>query len=162
MIKIQVNIQGFSGSPCSLFGGFDEAKGILAISVISAKLLPRKDGCILITNDRKSDHDSYFDNSNIQAAINSYYKIKGKLTTDGRGSCLVFGQKAMQASPNSVIEQDGIDGNGMRYRIQPNTSNAQIAALAMCKYVDASDVISDVLDMSDEISILMDGGYIEL
>lgn len=157
--KIQANIKGFHGKPNSVFGALDLDTGILVISKISLKPLPRVKDCLLITNDSKEDHDSVFDEKELNQAINAYYKLKGSVATDGVTSCLAFSDKARGADLGTGIEIDGVGNKGMEYRISQSITNSQVAVLAMCAYADKQRSIGEAVEMVDTIDMLMKGHW---
>lgn len=161
MIKMQANISGFHGKPVTLLGALDESTGILVVAKSVAQI-PRVDGCVLISSDRRGDRDATFGDEHIHEAITAYFKLKGEVAEDGKTSLLRFGELAAMADPSSVIEKDGVDVSGPRYRIAPDASNAHVAALAMCRYASFTGAIGDVMDMMDELSALLGGEVVTL
>ncbi len=131
---IQANISGFSGSPSTLFAAFDNDTEILTLAVDTDYRHARRDGCLLITNQRGIERDMLFTTDMLRDAIEGYERIKGQLASDGRTACLVVSERAQRANPANAIEQDGIDERGIKYRVQSGISNAQVAGLAVCHW----------------------------
>lgn len=160
--KLQANIQGYIGKPASLFGVYDTETGVLNIVAQSSKRQDRREDCIFITNQLKIEYDFFMDEGKLIDAINSYYRLKGGLAKDNQTALLAFGGKAGSANPLSSIEQNGVGSSGMEYSIAPDITNAQIAALAMCLYVEKGDVVNEVLDMFSTLDEIMQGNLVTI
>jgi len=156
MIQIQANMAGFAGRPQTVLGALDEETGILVIAAV-VDVIPRRDGCVLIETDSRADRDSLFSYEDLKSAISAYYELKGSVAADGKSACLRFTERAMRADPSGGIELDGIDVSGPIYRISPEAGNAQIGALALCRYARNFSTISDTLGMADELGRLLSG-----
>lgn len=160
--KLQANIEGFLGKPASLFGVMDKKLGVLNISVLASKKMNRQPDCILITNVPKVDHDFYADEVQLREAIVAYYRLKNGYADDNETPLLNFGSKVGSCDPSSTIELNGVSETGMDYRISPDISNQQVAALMMCLYITKMVVIDDCLSMLDDINEIMDGHWISI
>ncbi|MGL5451847.1 MAG: hypothetical protein ACRDBT_05480 [Aeromonas sp.] len=156
MIKIQANINGFAGKPATVLGALDERTGILVIAK-SIAAIPRYEDCLVISSDARGDRDATFTHAHMHDAITAYFRLRGETASDGKAAKLRFSELAAMADPSSVIENDGVDTSGPRYRIAPDASNAHIAALAICRYAVQSDSIDDVIGMLGELSALLRG-----
>lgn len=161
MLQIQANISGYFGKPASVFAGFDEETGILVVAKLSDQI-PRRDSCILISSDGRSDRDSLFSNADLEGSITDYFKIKGRIASDGVSGCLRITDGAMRSDPVSAIEKDGIDASGPRYRVASEASNYQIGVLAICRYVSKIGAISDSISMADKLAGLLSGRAITI
>ena len=160
--KIQANIQGYKGRPASLFGLHDTETGVLVIAKLSTKRMDPQPGCAFITNQLRTEHDFYIDETKLLDSISSYYRLKNGLAENNETALLRIDPKAGNADPSSGIEMDGVSGRGMEYRISPDVTNAQIALLAMCLYVEGSSTINDTLEMFDELEELMEGNWLTI
>lgn len=156
MIQLQANIGGFSGRPATVLGALDEKTGILVVAA-TTDLIPRREGCVVISSDSRADRDSLFRHDDLKDAITAYYYLKGAVAEDGRSAQLRFTERAMRAEPAGAIEIDGVDVNGPIYRISPDAGNAQIAALALCRYAKLSGAVTDALSMADDLAALLSG-----
>lgn len=134
MIPIQTTIVGFFGKPVTVFSAYDEDSKILVVSVEASYRKERRDGCVIITNDKTIERDSLFDNDKVQDSIIAFYGLQNGISEDGKGQRLAFSEKAQRANPNDSIEKDGIDSRGQRYRISEDISCAKVATLAACWY----------------------------
>lgn len=154
MLKVQATMQGYMGKPATVLGALDEETGILVI-VKSVSAIPRFEDSFLIAADPHGDRDSLFTDSDLADAIGGYFKLKGSVAEDGVTTCLRFRELAATADPAAVIEHDGVDVSGPKYRIAPDASNAHIATLAICAYAARQCAIGDTLDMADSLTDLM-------
>lgn len=156
MIQLQANISGFAGRPATVLGALDEETGILVVAAVT-DVMPRRDGCVVIDTNPRADRDSLFEYGDLKEAITAYYDLKGTVAADGRSACLRFMERAMRADPAGGIEMDGVDVTGPIYRISPDAGNAQVGALALCRYAKHYGAVSDTLAMADELSRLLAG-----
>ncbi|MDF0605398.1 hypothetical protein HZU77_007005 [Neisseriaceae bacterium TC5R-5] len=159
MIQIQATFSGYSGRPCSLFSVYDPAARILVISLEAAYRETREPACVVISNDRHIPRDVLFSDEHLLEAISAYYTLKQGVAADGQSRCLDFDEDAMRANPESHLEQDGIDTNGPRYRLNDGVTCCHIATLATCWYVLRADTITQTLDMA---AWLAHGGIITI
>ena len=123
-----------------------------------APLRARRNGCFLIRSERRGAGDSVFDPAeHLKESIQAYYALKQDVAADGVTAKLRIGERAMQCDPSGVIETDGYDANGPKYRVSPDARNEQIAVLALCRYVQLRPGITDAIEMADIMTRLMRG-----
>lgn len=149
-IPMQVSIGGMSASGLgiTLFGELDRASSVLLID-LSREIRPgepvkRRRGCAVLTNDPLSDdHDLLFTEDALRQAIADYYTFVGR-------DLLVLDDKVSRFNPQSVIEADGIDERGRKYRFATNISNGQVAVVAMCWFaLQQSGFASQIAALDD-------------
>ncbi len=160
--KIQSTFIGYGGKPCTLFSLLDSETNILVVSAEGGYRKERRDGCVVITNDKGISRDRLFADDDIKAAINAFYSLKNGIAEDGRSSRLTFSERVQRANPESSIEKDGIDQSGPRYRIAENITCAQMATLATCLHAMKSSSIESALDMADELTKLLSGEVVTI
>lgn len=156
MIQLQANIAGFAGRPTTVLGAYDEDSGVLVVAAV-VDAMPRRDGCMLIETNTSADRDSLIDYADLKDAITAYYAMRGRVADDGKTACVRFMERAIRADPAGGIEMDGVDVTGPIYRISPEASNAQVGALALCRYCEQHDAVSDAVGMADDLSRLLAG-----
>lgn len=161
MISIQANISGYMGKPVTVLAGYDEESGVLIVSRV-VPLIARFKESVLISTDKKADRDSLFTDEQLKGAITGYFHLKGEVASDGASACLRFSDNAAIADPVSVIENDGIDVAGPKYRIAPDASNAHIAALAICGYVTRYSSINETVEMAGDMFELLSGSAVTI
>ncbi len=160
--KIQSTFIGYGGKPCTLFSLLDSETNILVVSAEGEYRKERRDGCVVITNDKGIPRDRLFADDDIKDAINAFYSLKNGIAVDGKSSRLAFSERAQRANPESSIEKDGIDQSGPRYRIAENITCAQMATLATCLHAMKSSSIESALDMADELTRLLSGEVVTI
>lgn len=161
VIQLQANISGFAGRPVTVLGAFSEDTGILMVARV-IDTIPRRDGCVVIDTSPRADRDSLFEYGDLKDAITAYYDLKGTVAEDGQSACLRFSEHAMRADPAGGIERDGVDVTGPIYRISPDASNAQVGALALCRYARQYGAVADTLTMADELGRLLSGQVVTI
>ena len=162
MIQIQATFSGHAGAACTLFSAYDPATRVLAIGVEAAYREQRRDGCVVITNVAGIPRDSLFDMDHLRPAIEAFYALRSGVAADGVSSRLAFGERASRASPEQSIERDGIDSNGPKYRISPDITCAQMAALATCLHATKSHAISSAVSMAERLRALAEGSILTI
>jgi hypothetical protein len=158
---IRASITGFQGKPCTLVSIFAPDRNIL----MAAKILPYQkfrdaDDYILISNDKNADRDSLFRDDMIMEGVRAYYQRRNSQTARNTES-LRFESAVAIANPSSVIEQDGMDAHGLKYRISDMT-NAHVGLLATCLYVEEAESIGRVFEMNDTLARLMAGDIVTI
>ena len=158
MIQFQATITGYGGRPCSLFSAYDPAARVLVVSAEAAYRAERREGCIVLTNDQDIARDGLFTNDNLMDAIEAFYSLKAGIASDGKSARLVFGNRAARANPEQSIERDSIDANGPKYRVNPEITCGQIAALATCLHAARSDTVERTVKLAESFRDLLGGG----
>ena len=148
---IQCSIGGFSGAPITLFSALDESTGLLTIAAISALHKDRRAGCLVISNVRGLERDMAFTDEQIREAIDAWQAIRHD-TVDGGASRLIYTERARRADPSSMIEPDGLDERGRKYRLAEHVGNEAVATLATCLWVSRSVSRADVLDTAADLA----------
>jgi hypothetical protein len=151
-IALQVSIAGYAGKPTTLLAGYNDDADILLI----AKELPfqndRREGSLVITNNQKIERDLLFTDDDFQESIYAFFSMRDGVGKDGKSQRLTFHDSAARSNPSSIIEKDGIDSNGQKYRISDTITCAQVATLAACIYANAKATdVRNALDMADTL-----------
>lgn len=162
---IQATMSGYSGKPCTLFSAYNDNGPILTATIVTPFFSARRKGCTVITNDPRIDRDVLFTEDQIQAGIKAFYVMQGGLAADGISKLIEFNEEKASSARPSSIEKDKMDGNGQHYRIEDIISNAQIATLATCLYVQNLSAINQAtgrLDGLNDLIYLMSGGIVTI
>lgn len=157
MIQIQATFVGYGGRPCSLFSAYDPDAQVLVISAEVDYRRERREGAIVLTNDTTISRDQLFADPDLHEAIRAYYALKSGMATDGKSSRLAFGDRAARSNPDAIIERDGMDERGPRFRVSDAVTCAQMAALATCRYAVKADSISRTVEMASTLNRLLQG-----
>lgn len=148
MIQMQATIAGYGGGATTLFSAYDPASRVLVIARDAGYRAERRKGCVVLTNIDGIPSDSVFNGEEMREAINAYFALRNGVAADGKGSRLVFDPSVMRASPEPVIERDGIDDGGPKYRIADGITCAQIAVLATCQHAMKSDAVERTVQLA--------------
>lgn len=150
--SLQASMIGYMGKPATVFGGYADDSGVLVVAVATDYRTERRPNHVVITNDPGiQDRDSFYKADSLKPAIAAYYTLKNGVATDGKSHALQFDARAANANPSAVIESDGYDESGARYRLAEGVGNAHIAVLAMCLYVSKLRGMNDAIGMMDKI-----------
>lgn len=165
IVKIQATISGYSGMPCSLLSAYYRDSGILVIVKIHAySSEPIKDSSV-ITNVPRISRSAFFAESDMKKAIQAFKTLSGKIAEDGtRG--IEFAAGAGRTNPSSILESNGIDVSGEKFKIAPEVTNEQVAVLATCcfvEHIEAADMgIGLIDDINDAYDRLVMGWYVTI
>lgn len=145
-VMMRVNISGYGGKAASVFAAFDRDTDLLMIVREAAEYEHHaREKFLHITNQpHDSHHDAVFTDEETKDAITAYLELEGL-------GLLKFGAKSSRAAPGNKIERDGMDAGGMKYRIQPDILNVQVAVLAACLYANRQRAQKDVADFFQEM-----------
>lgn len=162
MIQIQATFAGYGGNPCTLFSAYDPGSRILVVSKEAAYREERREGCIVLTNITEINRDFLFLDEHLAPAIRAFYALKTGIAADGKSDRLAFGRDASRASPEGIIEQDGVDLTGAKYRIAAGATCAQMAGLATCFYALKSGTVERAVVMAEQLAKLSAGGILTI
>jgi hypothetical protein len=147
-IKMRVNVAGYKGAPASIFAAYDPASDILLVARESAYEGGERAEFLKITNQaRDAAQDALFTEDDTRSAIAAYFELDAlKLIT--------LGVTVQRCSPDSKIERDGMDEHGMKYRIHPDISNAQVAVLFAALFAGRQRSVGVAQDFMDEMLLI--------
>jgi hypothetical protein len=148
VIQIQATFAGYAGGARTLFSAYDPASRVLVVAKDAEYREDRRKGCVLLTNIEGIPHDSLFAMNDLRDAIDAYYALKNGVAADGKGARLVFDPTVLRASPEAVIERDGIDDRGPKYRIADTISCVQLAVLVTCWHAMKSDAVERTVKLA--------------
>lgn len=151
---IQATISGYYGTPCSLFSAYDDEAQILLVSVEGSYRRDRREGCLVLTNERDIARDTLFGEEHLDQAIQDYFFFAQSMSADGSSQRLMFSEKATRSDPRQAIEKDAMTDKGYKYRILDSINCLQIATLATCWQVMRLINSIKTVAMFDEISDL--------
>lgn len=144
-ILLRVNIAGFQGEPVSLYGAFDHADDLLLISESQVYEPGDAPAMLKISNqERDAFRDDLVGDDNMQDAIRAYFEMEGL-------KLLVLGEKAKRHAPSNKIERDGVDEGGLRYRISPDITCAQVGVMFACLAAKRQRAVGGALNIMEEI-----------
>ncbi len=148
MIQMQATFSGYGGGATTIFSAYDPASRVLVVARDAGYREARRKGCVVLTNIDGIPSDWRFDGDKLRDAIGAYYALRNGVATDGKGARLVYDPSVMRANPEAMIERDGIDDRGPKYRIADGITCAQMAVLATCQHALKSDDVERVVNMA--------------
>ena len=147
-VKMRVNVAGYKGAPASIFAAYDPAADILLVAREATYEGGERAGFLKVTNQvRDAAHDAMFTEDDTRDAINAYFELDAL-------KLLTLGQSVQRCSPDSKIERDGMDEGGMKYRIHPDISNAQVAVLFAALYAGRQRSVGVAQDFMAEMLLI--------
>lgn len=117
MSIMQAEIGGYFGKSVNLIAALDPDSGLVIVSK-ELTLGERVPGAPFVTNDRRFTEDRFSD------AIRHYFRA---IST----GLLELTPAVPKHDPKHKIETDSMNENGARYRLHPDTSNGNVAVLAI-------------------------------
>lgn len=145
-VLLRVNIAGFSGEPVSLYGAFDHEEDLLLVSDSKTYDPGEATELLKISNQERDTHrDDLVSDDDMQAAIRAFFEMDGL-------KLLALGEKAARHNPSNKIERDGVDEGGVRYRISPDITCAQVAVMFACLAASRQRTVNGALAFMEEIS----------
>lgn len=162
MLQIQATIIGYGGRACSLFSAYDPDSRVLIIGAEADYRAARRDGCIVLTNDPDIDRDALFKEDDLRPAIEAFYAFKAGVAADGKSPRVAFSERAVRANPEQIIEKDGMDSSGSKYRISEGATCGQMAALATFLHASKSASIERSVKLAEAFRVLGHGGILTI
>lgn len=124
MIKLQVNVSGYAGKPCTLLAVID-ADGLFLSKMLAFKVAALDDDMYVVTySPSGSSGDALFTDKDLSGAIAltfdlySHAKIHVLDTLNGN-----------QIDPRSRVQVDKVTESGRDYRLSPEITCAQVSVL---------------------------------
>jgi len=114
----------------TLFGEFDPDTGVLLIAEERAEKPGRpigvdEDSMVATNIANLPEYDVLFDEDDMRAAIVAFFNLY-------QSGLVVLEQSVRHLNPQSKVEPDGVDEHGRKYRVMPDITNGQTAAIVMC------------------------------
>lgn len=122
-IPVQCNMSGFGGPACTLWSAYDPQTGAVLARKITEYEATRRENCLVVGVDLRTDLDAHFTMEMLGEAIDAYESMV---------SLVQLHADAMRAKPDGAYETDGFDERGPKRRISGEMSNAKAAMLATC------------------------------
>lgn len=145
-VLLRVNIAGFGGGAVSLYGAFDHEEDLLFVSDSKDYDPGEAVDLLKISNQERDTHrDDLVTDDDLQDAIRAFFEMEGL-------KLLVVSERAARHNPSNKIERDGVDEGGVRYRISPDITCAQVAVMFACLAAKRQRSIVGALGMMEEIA----------
>lgn len=147
-VLMRVNIAGYGGTAVSVFCAYDTESDMLAVSREADYEPTARDGFLKITNqDRDAAYDALFTEELTRNAIGAFFELDAL-------KLLAISPKVQRCNPSNKIERDGMDESGMKYRISPDVTNAQVAVLAASWYANTQRGVSAIREFNEEMRMM--------
>lgn len=157
ILKIQANIQGFSKDPgVTLFAVVSLDTGIVSIAKDVKFTTAAQEGFYVISAVRDGNRkEVLFTVEMMQEAIRAYINMEAR-------GLLVIGDKLARYNPQAMIDHDGFDEKGPKYRLNPSIASGHIAVMAIAMaakvQIEAMPAAEGDADMA-EVCDFIDVGY---
>lgn len=150
---MQANVLGFGGKPATVLGLYDPDNDTLTIAKAPDYKRERVKESLVITNDQAAQvRDALFTADDFQAAINAYIAMRDGYGRDGATKRLILAADVERFNPRAAIDLDGYTETGARYKVNPDTSNGQVAVLAMCWHASKASGMYAAMSFAQELA----------
>lgn len=149
-MRIMVSIGGYGGAgalPITLAAVRDDATGIMSVSREINFREAADAGYAFVTNLKMPNHDCFFTETHLQAAILAYQEGLGMTT-------FVVADGVAKHRPR--IETDGIDPKGQKYRLAADLTNGEMAVLALAYFQSRQRSIGSLTGQMDRMAKMYD------
>lgn len=147
---MRLNVAGYGGRPVSLYAVFAPDTGDLLCSECGDMEMGGIPGFLHIsTTGAEAVCDMRFNEQDLSQAIQDYF------TMDGMGA-VTLDTKIQRFRPTSKIQADGVDVNGVKYRLDGDVQNGHIAILAACFVAQRQRQITNTMEAMDELNEISD------
>lgn len=143
MIHIQAEISGYFGPPINLRALLDPASGYM---IVSKELPPgeRIGGALVVTNNSRGERDRLFTEDDLSDAIRQLYRAQA-------GKLLELLPAVTKHDPTHRLQVATMTENGTRYELSSETTNGNVAVLALVNAANLTLNASDATDMAAEM-----------
>ena len=143
LVHIQAEISGYGAQPVNLRAALDPASGYIIVS----KELPfgeRIPGALVVTNNARGERDRLFTEEDFSTAIRQYFNVRAM-------KLIELLSAVTKHDPQSRIQTTGFNESGTRFELSTETSNGNVAVLAIINAASLSQNASDAMDMGSEM-----------
>jgi len=143
LVHIQAEITGYGGQAVNLRAALDPASGYIIVS----KELPfgeRIPGALVVTNNSRGERDRLFTEEDFSTAIRQYFNVRAM-------KLIELLSAVTKHDPQSRIQTTGFNESGTRFELSTETSNGNVAVLAIINAASLSQNASDAMDMGSEM-----------
>jgi hypothetical protein len=144
LVTMQAEIVGYHGQAVNLRAMLDTASGFI---IVSDEMPPgeRVSGALVVTNDPRGERDRLFTEEAFQDAIRQFYSAKHT------GLLEIMSQVAKH-DPQARIQTSGFNESGTRYELSTDTTNGNVAILALVNAANVTLKANDAMDMGAEMA----------
>lgn len=129
-VKMRINVAGYQGEPVTLYAAYDPANDVLLVARDDKYTPGPRDGYLKITNQERDEaRDALFSDEDLSDAISAFFELDGL-------RLLTLSDTVRRHNPSARIERDGITEAGVKYRISPDMSCAQVGVMVACLFAN--------------------------
>jgi hypothetical protein len=146
LITMQAEIVGYFGAPVNIRAMLDSASGFLIVS----DELPRGErvgGALVVTNDPRGERDRLFTEDDFQDAIRQFFSTKQMGFLEILAPCV-------KHDPQARLQVAGFNESGTRYELSPDTTNGNVAVLALVNAANLTLKANDAMSMGEEMAAM--------
>ena len=143
-MKIQSSIAGYHGQPVTLIAVLEEDTGVLVVAAQEPfSELRKADDFAVVSNLDLEGVDFRFTDDMMREAITSFFELKNQGLIDILDAVARF-------DPENRVERQGMDANGTKYAVSPDTDCGQIGVLAMTMFAVKQRGIRQTIESTEE------------
>jgi hypothetical protein len=146
IVTMQAEIVGYFGQAVNLRAMLDPSSGFIIISDELAQG-ERVPGALMVTNDPRGERDRLFVEEAFQDAIRQFYSAK-------HTGLLEIMSAVAKHDPQARIQTAGFNESGTRYELSPDTTNGNVAILALVNAATITLKANDAMDMGEEMAAM--------
>lgn len=151
-VRLQASIRGFTGKAAMVYAMYDTESDTCIIGKVGGASAKKEDGSVMISDAESREYvvDDYYLESDIAPSMTDFHNLYNA----GR---VIISSKVRVADPTSHIEFEGLNAGKKEYRVMPTISNAQVAVMAIARYILKAKKIEQVIKFSDDFNALLNG-----
>ena len=144
-VNMRVNVAGFGGNPVSLFAVFAPDTGDLVCTECLDMQMGEVQGFLHVsTPGAEVACDMRFTENDLSQAIQDFFMM------DGMKSVFLDG-KIQRLQPTNKIQADGVDINGVKYKLDGTVQNSHVAVLAACFAAQRQRRVATSIEAMDDL-----------
>lgn len=149
-VNMRVNVAGYGGNPVSLFAAFSPDTGdLLCVDCTDMEMGEIAGFLHVSTTGAEVACDMRFAESDLSQAIQDYFLMDGMKSVHLEKSVSRF-------KPTNKIQADGVDINGVKYKLDGEVKNGHVAILAACFAAQRQRQVANSMEAMDDLGELSD------
>lgn len=147
-VNMRVNVAGYGGKPVSLFAVFAPDTGdLLCTDCIDMEMGEVKGFLHVSTTGAEVACDMRFTENDLSQAIQDFFMM------DGMRAVFLDGN-TQRLKPTNKIQADGVDVNGVKYKLDGDVQNSHVAILAACFAAQRQRQVANTMEAMDDLADL--------
>ena len=150
--KLQVNVSGYSGEPCTVLAIIDE-DGVFFVDMIKHKTKRVNDEVLMITySPSSSNGDIAFNDKDLYKSISCAFDLYSRKMVHFLESI----KNSNQLDPRTRVQLGKVTETGKDYQLSSEITNSQIAFLCVAWAHNIVDAQNSIADFASEIDEMQD------